>query len=430
MVVVFFGQLATTSLRYEEQLDSILDNTTIEGFYTNIHGKQIGGQVLNAYDINNLYHTGASDSLSITYGRPYFYMGILKTAEGVEQEIDHFYVPKSAYSHESAVGMIQHGSDMMGANDIRTTPEFYYADSIVMSFMDGYDETIITTPYADNTLSPCLLPSSFMVNEGISFGDTIRVVTDEEIRNPDNREEVLFLEYNLFVVGSYEKQGAEDTIYTPLSLFVDTGLIWGEGEAASGAPKSTFISGYSVSDEDAEILLSTILHSATFSLSDSHNLEIFKNYLADYGYSQVQEVGRVRKFIVLKDAAFNNSVASVKQQIRYIDTLYPVLYALVGIIAIAVSYLLVVSRKQEFATMRGLGAKRIRTFLSFFYEQSILCFIGTAIGLAVWMLIWGAPIKSHLVLIAGFLACYFLCCSLSIIILNRSNVLSILLDRD
>ena len=429
-VVIFFGQLTTTSMRYEEQLESIFDNTTIEGFYTDIHGKQIGGQVLNAYDINNLYHTGALDSLSISYGKAYYYMGILKTAEGVENFIDHFYVPVSTFLHESAIATIQRGSDMTGTNDIRTTPEFYYADSIVMAFMDGYDETVLTTPSANNILSPCLLPSSFMIQEGIAIGDTIRVVTDKEIRNPDNFQERIFLEYNLFVIGSYEKQGTEDTIYTPISLFIDTGLIWGAGETTTGAPKSTFITGYSVSEEDAETLLATVLHSATFSLKDSHDLEVFKNYLADYGYSQVQEVGRVRKFIVLKDAAFNNSVASVKQQIRYINTLYPVLYALVGVIAIAVSYLLVVSRKQEFATMRGLGAKRIRTFLSFFYEQSILCLIGTAGGLAAWMFIWGAPIETHLLLTAGFLACYFFGCAISIMILNRSNVLSILLDRE
>ena len=429
-VVIFFGQLATTSLRYQEQLESIYDNTTIDGFYTDIHGKQIGNQVLNAYDVNNLYHTGAIDSLSLTYNGPFHYIGITKTAEGVEHEIGHVRVPKNAFLHEAIVTTIQRGPEMTSANDIRTTPEFYYADSILMDFLEGYDETFLTTPFADNILSPCMLPSSFMEQEGISLGDTIRIITDVEIRDPEDKLEKIFLEYNLYVVGSYEKQGSEDTIYTPLSLFINTNLIWGEGVAASGAPKSSFISGYSYTDQEAEVLLDTTLHSATFTLQQSRNLEAFKNYLSDYGYSQVNEVGRVRKFIVLKDAAFNNSVASVKQQILYINTLYPVLYVLVGIIAIAVSYLLVVSRKQEFATMRGLGAKRIRTFLSFFYEQSILCLIGTATGLAVWMLIFGTPIETHLLLIAGFLMCYFLGCAISIIILNRSNVLSILLDRE
>ena len=134
--------------------------------------------------------------------------------------------------------------------------------------------------------------------------------------------------------------------------------------------------------------------------------------------------------IVLKDAAFNNAVASTKQQIQYINILYPCLYVLVGIIAIVVSYLLVISRKAEFATLRGLGATRIHTFLSFFFEQGMLCLLGTAAGLAVWRLIAGPPDPLHLTLTAGFLGCYFLGCSISILIMNHTNVLTILLDRD
>ena len=102
-VVFFFGQLATTSLRYQNQLEAIYDNTTIDGFYTDINGKQIGNQVLNAYDVTNLFHTGEVSSLSISYGEPYNYQGISKTADGTENEIPPFYVPSNAYRHESAI---------------------------------------------------------------------------------------------------------------------------------------------------------------------------------------------------------------------------------------------------------------------------------------------------------------------------------------
>ena len=427
-VTLFFGQLATTSLRYEEQLEAIYANTSIDGYFTDIHGKQIGNQVLNGYDINNLYHSGKISSVSITYGKAYYFLGISKTADGVDQQLAPFYVPTNPFSHESVVALIQRGPEFTGTNDIYSTPEFYYADSISMNYLSGFDATFLTEPFREDQTYSCILPSSFMEEEGISLGDTIQIVTDEEIRNEDN--ERIFKPYDLFVVGSYEKQGDEETIYAPISVFFDTGLIWDEGRATTGAPTSSFDTDYSVTDELNEELLSMVIHSATFTLTNSNNLVSTKDYLSNYGYSQVNDVGSVRKFIVLKDASFNNAVSSVKQQILYIDTLYPVLYALVGIIAIAVSYLLVVSRKQEFATMRGLGAKRIRSFLSFFLEQSILCTAGALIGLVIWSLIWGLPIAMHLILVAGFLVCYFLGCAISIMILNYSNVLSILLDRD
>ena len=116
--------------------------------------------------------------------------------------------------------------------------------------------------------------------------------------------------------------------------------------------------------------------------------------------------------------------------INYINTLYPILYVLVGIIALVTSYLLVVSRKMELAIMRGLGTTRVRTFFSFFLEQSLLCLFGTAAGFAVWLPVCGEPQQLHLALTAGFLICYFLGSAISVRIMNNAKVLTILTDKD
>lgn len=428
-VVVFFGQLATTVLRYQDQLEAIYDNTTIAGYYTDINGKQVGGLVLDAYDVGNLYHSGLVSALSVSIGEPYSYLGLRRLADGTELDISPLYAPRSSFVQESMEAAILRGPDLTATNDIRHAPQFYYADTILMSFLDGFDESVLTLPADDDRAYSAILPTALMEEEGIAMGDTVRVAINLSCRDPlDNRK--TFCHFDLRVVGSYEKQGAKNTIYAPLSIFFDTKLIWEEGRAVMAPPSETFESGYSVSPEQKDALQSTVLNSASFTLSDSRSLAAFKDYLAGYGYSQVQKISKVREFIVLKDAAFNNAVASVKQQIRYINTLYPCLYLLVGIIALVASYLLVVSRKMEFAIMRGLGATRARTFFSFFFEQSILCLLGTAGGLAVWRMAWGAPISLHLTLAAGFLACYFLGCAISILLMNRARVLAILLDKD
>jgi cell division protein FtsX len=98
--------------------------------------------------------------------------------------------------------------------------------------------------------------------------------------------------------------------------------------------------------------------------------------------------------------------------------------------AIAVSYLLIISRKPEFAIIRGLGANRLFTFLTFFVEQSVLCLLGIAIGLIGWWLLIAEPTSYHLALILGFVACFSLGCAISILMMNSSKVLTILLDRD
>jgi len=413
----------------QDQLEAIYDNTTIEGYYTDIHGKQIGNQVLNAYDVNNLSHTANLNTLTISTGEPYLYLGITMLADGTDLNLSPLYYPSSPFRCESLEVAIQRGPELTGTNDIHKAPEFFYEDTIIMTFADGYDETILTVPSDDPNIYTCIIPTSLMAEEGISFGDKIRVAIDDVYVIPETREKI-FYHYDLRVVGSYEKQGAEDTIYTPLSLFFDTSLIWGTGQAALDTPLQTFETGIAVTSEQKDTLLSTVFHSTTFTLIESRSLVAFKDYLTEYGYSQVQNVSEVREFIVLKDAAFNNAVASVKQQIRYINTLYPFLYLLVGIIAITVSYLLVVSRKKEFAIMRGLGATRVRSFLSFFFEQSILCVVGTAAGLGVCRLIRGVPTTLHLELTVGFLICYYIGCTISIMIMNHTNVLTILLDRE
>ncbi len=428
-VVVFLGQLATTTLRYQEQLDAIYDGTIIQGYYTDVNGRQIGNLVLSANDVGNLYRSGQINSLFVSKNDAYYYLGISRFSDGLETGIGPFYVPSNYFRREALEEIILRGPDLIATNDIRTTPDFFYSAQIEMAFLDGYDESILRLPSGDDRVNSCILPTSLMAEKGIALGDTLRLAINDTFRSPEYEAEI-FRHFDLLVVGSYEKQGAEDTIYAPLALFFDTGLIWDEGQAVEGAPSETFDSGYLITAEDISILQGIVFHSANFTLADSRDLVELKDYLSDYGYSQVKKVSSVRGFIVLKDAAFNNAIASTRQQIRYINLLYPCLYVLVGVIAIVVSYLLVISRKTEFATMRGLGATRIITFSSFFLEQGILCVLGTVIGLAAWWLIRGTPAEIHLLLTAGFLVCYFLGCSISILIMNHTQVLTILLDRD
>lgn len=428
-VAIFFGQLATTSLHYQEQLNAIYDNTTIEGYYTDINGKQIGNLVLDAFDVASLYHTGEVSTLSVSKSEPYYYIGVSRRADGTEEPISPLYVPVSPFSYESLVEAILRSPDLTMTNDIRKSPEFYHADTVLMSFLEGYDESILAVARDDERALSCILPSSLMADRGIALGDTVRVALNYVLTNPEDKRRI-FLHLDLLVAGSYEKQGAEDTIYAPLSLFVDTQLIWDKGQANTNIPLESTGAAYALTPEQKNMLQGIVFNSSNFTLMDSRDLTAFKDYLSDYGYSQVNNVSKVREFIVLKDAAFNNAVASVKQQIRYINTLYPFLYALVGIIAVVVSYLLIVSRKKEFATMRGLGSTRIGSFFSFFFEQSILCLLGVAIGMAVWQLAWGQPTALHFNLTMGFLGCYFTGCAVSIMVMNHTNVLTILLDKD
>ncbi|HOW91787.1 MAG TPA: ABC transporter permease [Anaerolineaceae bacterium] len=421
--VIFFGQLTRTTQYYAEQLEAVYDNTRIDGYFTDINGKQVGNLVLSPYQMVNFYRSGLVEDLSVSYGMPYYYLGVSQLADGTQQEVTPLYAPENLFAREAIQEEIQRGPDLSMTNNIRTAPDLYYADNVEMAFLDGFDESFLGQPYIEGEPYNCMVSTALMKEKGIALGDTVRVAVDA-IRFSEEFNARIFFHIDMRVVGSYVKQGSEDTIYAPLSLHLETNLIWQDGIAGNPPSSEPF-------DERQNYRFqNTSLHSASFSLPDSRALSAFKDYLADKGYSQVRGISSVREFIVLKDASFNNAVAGIKQQMRYISILYPCLYVLAGIIALVISYLLVVSRKAEFATMRGLGAPRLRSFLSFFLEQGVLLVTGTALGLAAWWLIWGAPGKLHLWLSAGFIACYLAGSAISIAVMNHASALAILSDRE
>jgi ABC-type lipoprotein release transport system permease subunit len=421
--VIFFGQLASTTLRYQQQLEAIYDNTRIDGYFTDINGKQVGGLVLSPYQMANFYRSGEVTNLAVSYGMPYYYLGVSQRADGTAQEVEPLYAPQNLFAREAIQEAIQRGPDLTFANSIRSAPDFYYADTVSLEFLDGFDESVLGQPYEEGMPYYCIVSTALMQEQGIALGDTVRVAVDH-VRTVPEYDKPIFLQMDLVVVGSYERQGREDTLYIPLSLYLETKLIWQDG--VTGNPPSSL----PFDERQLYRFQNTSLYSASFSLPDSRALSAFKDFLEEQGYSQVHKVSSVREFIVLNDASFNNAVAGIKQQIRYINILYPCLYVLAGIIAFVVSYLLVVSRKAEFATMRGLGAPRLRSFLSFFLEQSILLLVGAGLGLAAWQLLWGTPGGLHLWLVAGFAACYFIGSAVSILIMNRAGVLAILSDKE
>ena len=458
-VVFFLGQLSTTSASYHQQLEEIYENTTISGKFTDVHGKQIGDQVIGSYNVMNLFRTGMIEDLSISLDQWVLLNGTLLHADGTEGVANQIIMPLNEYKFENVQRMFDRNSlgiQLIATNIFDSSPEFYYLDNVAVNFLEGYDKSLFSVPTGSEGIYYCIVSSDLMDDHEIVLGDTIQVSPFLS----DGKEPTLSTEYtapgnepvtgppldyyDLMVVGSYEQQSSVETIYVPLPLLFDTSLIWDPGQSTDEDALLVFTEeqisgevdpqavdeGFVPTEAQTESLLDTVLYSATFKIPDSRDLTELKDYLIDYGYSQVNNIGRYRTFVVIDDAVFNNAVAGLKQQIRYTNTLYPFLYVLVGVIAFVVSYLLVVSRRMELAILRGLGATSLTTFMSFFMEQSFLCLLGVGVGLAAWQLLRGTPIDLHIWLVLGFIGCYFIGSGLSIAIMNQRNLLTILSDKD
>ena len=220
-----------------------------------------------------------------------------------------------------------------------------------------------------------------------------------------------FQEIDVRIIGSFERQGSKDNIYCQLGMFLDPDALLTE-------------------DADMrEKLYRYTLDSASFEVSAA-NLAEFKEYLSEYGYSDARHIGSVRAFLLLEDKIFNDTVDTLTQQNRYIRTLYPCLYVLTGIIGMLAAFLLVAGRKNEYAIIRGLGARRVIPFLSLLTEQVLLCIAGCALGLGVWVLLSGAVSPLQAQLATGFALCYFIGSVVSAAMLGRTSVLSLLSDEE
>ena len=432
-VIFFLGQLSNTSNNYEQQLEAVYENTTITGRFTDIKGKQVGGQVIDAQLVMDLYRSGAIDALSVSLDISSLYTGTPIHADGTEEEVPPLVVPTNSYVMDNFIGRFGRpgvGIKLIVTNDFQNAPEFYYRDSVPVTYLEGYDDSFLAEIVDGSEIVNALISKDLQARLGAVLGDVLRISvysTDggKQARGGDELDY-----FDLRVVGTFEQQGLMETIYIPLSSVFDTTLIWDEGQRTDAPASLTLDEGYTPTEEQLDQLYAINFDSATFKLTDTKNLGQLKDYLSEYGYSQVNKVSKLRTFIVLEDAIFNNAVAGLRQQIRYVNTLYPFLYLLVGVIAFVVSYLLVVSRRMELATLRGLGASSFTTFMSFFLEQSLLCLIGVGLGMAAWRVLRGPFIPLHLWLILGFVVCYFVGSALSIGIMNNRNLLAILTDKD
>jgi len=400
--VLFLGQLAQTAQRYEDRLVQIQTDTVISGCFTDIRGKQVRDLTLEAFDLNNLSRSGYVTRLNVAKAVPYMYAGRFDES-GQIQYSENFYVPStSSFAWETFIDKLNRGPKLVLTNGVESAPEFFYSASVQTDYMEGYDESILGEPIPDDGLPCCLVSTDFMEQNGVEYGDTIRMVVWYAGKLGEN---------DLRVVGSFERQGSKDNIYCQLSLFIDPQML---------------LAG---DDNTREKLYRYTFDSASFEVSAA-NLAEFKDYLSDYGYSDARHIGSVRAFLLLEDKIFNDTVDTLIQQNRYIRALYPCLYVLTGIIGMLVSFLLVAGRKSEYAIMRGLGARRVIPFLSLLTEQVLLCIVGCGLGLGVWVLLSGTVSPLQMMLTAGFALCYFTGSVISAAMLGRTSVLSLLADEE
>ncbi|HPQ46360.1 MAG TPA: ABC transporter permease [Clostridia bacterium] len=409
--IVFMGQLSGTADNYAEKVQEIGRETVVRGHFTDIYGKLTNNVVVDSFMVRDINLSGYIEDLQISKSLDFYYHGI-SVRDGIPTDLEPLEIPEG-YAGETFMDHLRMGPDIVYTNRIESTPEFFYSKVVDVRYMDGYDETFFTM----DALGPsyiggdkdireiephlCMISETMMLEEGIQYGDHIRVyIPDYPARKRRDMD--------LKVVGSFVKEAQGSNIYCQINGYYNYESLYDEA----------------VSERDIAF------DAVDFKLTEAGNIDGFKSWLTDYGISEATRLNKYRSFLVMEDIKYNSTMDMLKQQIRYINYLYPFLYTIVGLVALIVSYLMVVSRRKEFAIMRGLGADKKTAFLAFFNEQALLCIFGSGVGLAVNKLMGINENLRYCLLMAGFIAMYFIGSMISVRIMNGIKVSAILKYED
>lgn len=435
-MLLFIATLLSTLASYETAKETLYDTTALRGYCTTMAGKYAGNLVIRNNYVQQLIDLNDLDDIAITYHKRYRYLGIAEHRDGTAGSVSQVPAPTDGILLTDMLNQIANAPYLVFTNNVADAPEFYFSQ-FTGEFLPGYDESMFVER---NWTEPvCIVSNQFMEKNGVQLGDTIRIyVVNGTSYGSSDANNPAFIGLDLKVVGSFYRQASEDYIYCPLSSGVLDLDGLQDGEATSfGRPMSfgylrrhykdiTALTPQSLFDV---LLDESYVSSFSFTLKDTRKLTEFKDALEEIGFSGPKQDRDIRVALVIEDKTFLESVSSISQRSTYMQILYPVLLALVCAVGVIAAFLMINSRREEIAIMRGLGTQKKRIFLTFFYEQLFLLAAGMLCGAAVWLSFGDAAQLGKPDLYA-FFVCYALGAATALFLQNRKSAIFILSEKE
>lgn len=411
LILVVGGSLG----RWEADLGA-LDDLPVEGQAVSTDGKRYAGLVVSAQNARLLSNLDMVEDCAVSKSWHYW----------LPEEMPAF--AANEFGAETRLNWIQTQPELVALNSLRAAKEFYYTEP-ELSWLEGWDESCL----ADAGYTPLLIASGdweralpavasreFLEAHGLSLGDRFLVLVYWQL--PWATYEIAV---PLRAVASYKQTGAKATMYVPLAAYVQPDWIFGD-EALDGLRAPAFPR----TEAELEMYLkaSASFSTCRFRLRSAGDLAAARAALREAAFSRVGHLDRNRCTLVLRDGSYLKTRESLARNLSLGRRLFPAILALVALVGLVVSWLMIHGRKEEFALMRGFGAKRGRVFFSFFLEQTILCLAGCGLGCLGMLLLPGAG--EALGALALYLLCYLLGCAVSVLLVGRMRLMDLIADQE
>ena len=391
---------------WQNQLDDALENTQIEGMVVSLNGRNYSGLVLPMNNLRTLLGIEGIEDVSVSYGYHYW---------RVEEEPG---FTNGSFGRAHRLAWIDVQPELVALNSLAAAKEFYYTDPAVV-WLEGWDETCLADPdftpllyrieeWADEKLIPAVCSTEYLQARNMALGDTFSCFVQVEYGSGYRKEVPL----NLQVVASYIQQGSKAQIYVPLACYVPLSLL-------------------DVTEDPGNIREwdRYTFRTCRFHVPSAGQLDSVRQLLQEEDFSSVGHVSGNRTTILLRDASFLRLAENMERNIAMGKVMSAVISLLVVLLGFIISWLMIFSRRREFALMRGFGVQKRRIFASFFWEQAILSLTGCLTGCIVLIWLYAGGLAQPLAA-AAYLVCYLLGATISIRMIGKTNLMELLTVRE
>ena len=428
LVVLVSAVLAVTVIAlgriyrgWETELDQVLRQTQLEGQVTSFDGQTFSDLAIPLPTIRALSNLDDVSDLYLSARSPYFLSSDIPTFGG------------GSFAQERRADWIRSQPDLVAVNNLKGAKEFYFTDPVV-EWADGWDASCLADAdypllgsivfglvNADRVEAyPVVVGDTFMEAHGFHSGD-IFACQIPTVSMGD-------LPVTLRIVGVYKQGNSRAHIYCPLAALIPPDLVFAP-EPPTGDPIRFQWGARSLEDYKAHLYESYMASTCRFTLTSADRLDDTRDALEAAGYGWPGHLGSQRTTLVLRDAAFVKLVENLGGSLSMGRVMLVLIFAVVSLLGFIISWLMVSGRKREFAIMRGFGVRGARLFLSFFWEQALLCLVGCGLGslALVWLYAGG---WLQWVTVAGYVVCYLIGCGVSVVLIGRMNLMELLATRE
>ena len=346
-------------VRFPKELDQAIvktkEESTVKGYFTDIYGKRTRALLIEEPEVSRLADSGFIHDLKFSGSMPYRYAGLVRSGDK-EQELPYLKIPQSSFARESFFNELRQGEAAVYSNDFYSAPEFYYSRK---SRLEPETANTVLSEKIEEQPYPVIVTRNLLEREGLKMGDVVRfILLGDGV-----------IEFDFKIVGVFQKAARRESIYMPVGIPGEVKAIYEGIYPDWNAPPVTY--------QSAEFLV------------PAKDLDVFKEYLAEEGFSSSNFINKNRQFIVLEDQQYLETMRSLRRQQEQVSLLYPILRVLVFALALLLPMLLMYTKRREMAIMLSVGRQKIAIFWQFMAEQVILLLVGWVLGLGA-AYIWSA----------------------------------------